>query len=398
MNIKRFIAGNAQEAMRLVKKEMGAEAVILRTRTLPASEAPYGGSGSRVEVMAAMDYDAPVVHAGNAAPPQTHHAGGSRWEQIEKELRELKEAVLTSDAGARLIPGIPFHRELRALYAHFKTFGIDPLTIQELMGDFHSDCRDRKGLTDADLLQESLTRVLARITLEEQQTGNRPKRVQAFVGPTGVGKTTTLAKLAALTAVKQGKKTALITLDTFRIAAVSQLQTYARIMNIPLEVAASREDLRSAIRKHRECDRIFVDTAGRSPNNLDELKEQARLLDVSEKIHTYLVLSATTQQGNLFHAADGFGGSAYQSYIFTKLDEVTDISSMLNFLISAEKPVSYFTTGQQVPEDIEAASKKKLALHLLEMIRKKENDPLQEVKNHGSGNGPQVLSRGEHVG
>jgi len=251
------------------------------------------------------------------------------------------------------------------------------------MNEIHGKAINKKHAS-SNLLKESLSRVLSKINFTDKRQDIKGRRIYSFIGPTGVGKTTTLAKLTALSAMGQGKKAALITLDSFRIAAVAQLQTYARIMDIPLEVAVSSNDLQRAIHKHNDCDSIFIDTAGRSPNMDQDIIELKNLFKVPKEINHYLVLSATTRYQDLVWAEKRFGVLPFDSYIFTKLDETQDSSSMVNFLISRQKPVSYFTTGQQVPEDIEIASKKRLATLILSRMKKKSEIPMNEVNRYGS--------------
>ncbi|MBW2609909.1 MAG: flagellar biosynthesis protein FlhF [Deltaproteobacteria bacterium] len=371
MNIKRFIARNAQEAIRMVKRDMGPEAVILKTRTILEDS---GRSNQKIEVTAAVDYDAPVVISNDTNPA---HEG---WRQrLERELGEIKEALLCADAGRTMTPEIYYNQELKSRYMNFKTFGLRSEIIRGLMNEGNENTE----VASSHQLKESLSKVLSRINIKGDGRDNEGRKIYSFIGPTGVGKTTTLAKLAAINAMQQGKKAALITLDTFRIAAVAQLQTYAGIMGIPLDVAASSDDLQKAIQKHSDCDRIFIDTAGRSPNRDQDINELRDLLNVPEKIHLYLVLSATTQYKNLINAEKRFGALPYQSYIFTKLDETQDASTMINFLISRQKPVTYFTTGQHVPEDIEIASRKKLASLLLAGIREMPNNSMNKENNNG---------------
>ncbi|MBW1765906.1 MAG: flagellar biosynthesis protein FlhF [Deltaproteobacteria bacterium] len=383
MNIKKFIANNAQEAIQVVKKEMGPEAVILRTRTLHSSGEGGKRSVQKIEVTAAVDYEAPVYGYQN----QKHLDPDSvlkKWQHMEMELKEIKETLLSADASAILMPEIYFNKELRTRYTNFKTFGLRSDIIRELMNECYE--KGQKGVTSASkLLQDSLSRVVSRINVNGNNKTTRGRKIVSFIGPTGVGKTTTLAKLAAINAIKQGKKAALITLDTFRIAAVAQLQTYARIMGIPLEVVVNSTDLQKAIHKHRHCDFILIDTAGRSPNKDQDITELRNFFRISEEIHHYLVLSATTRYQNLLNADKRFGVLPYKSYIFTKLDEIQDASSMVNFLITRQKPVSYFTFGQQVPDDIEVASRKKLAALILSGMKKKTENPINEVNRYGSG-------------
>ena len=383
MNIKRYIASTAQEAVQMVKREMGPEAVILRTRTLYPSKENSEKNGGRIEVTAAVDYE-----AFQDAPPAKDHPELKeiieRYRCMEVELRDLKNTLMSVDAGAMLQPEIYYNRALRSRYVNFKNFGLRPEIISELMGEWCTNGReDKEGATGA--LQDSLSSVLRRIKVPSNQADTRGKRIVSFIGPTGVGKTTTLAKLAALSAIKQGKKAALITLDTFRVAAVAQLDTYARIMGIPLEVAANTTDIQKAIRKHRDCDSIMIDTAGWSPNQEGAILEMKNLLSVPEEIHCYLVLSATARYTNLLYADRQFGALPFSSYIFTKLDETEDVSSMINFLISRKRPVSYFATGQQVPEDIEAVSKKRVASLVLARMRKTAETTAHGVNDYVSG-------------
>ena len=299
------------------------------------------------------------------------------------EIKEIKDAILSVDSSAVLKPEVYFNQELRDRFINFKTFGLRPDIIRLLMNEAHGKTREKKH-TYSSLLKESISSVLEKINIPGKKRDIDGRRIYSFIGPTGVGKTTTLAKLAARGAVKQGKKTALITLDTFRIAAVAQLQTYARIMRIPLEVAVSSSDLQKAIRKHHDCDNIFIDTAGRSPNMNQDIIELKSLFKIPEKITHYLALSATTRYRDLVWAEKRFGVLPFDSFIFTKLDETQDSSSMINFLISQRKPVSYFSTGQQVPEDIEIASRKKLATLILSKMKQISETKIHEVKRYGS--------------
>lgn len=186
-------------------------------------------------------------------------------------------------------------------------------------------------------------------------------RIIALVGPTGVGKTTTTAKLAAMYALNRGNKVALVTMDIFRVGAVEQLKTYSRIMGIPLEVASTPKELEKAVEKHSACDLIFIDTAGRSHKDKEKLEEMRNFLENKIPIEVYLCLSATTKDRELEEILTRFSIFQVSKVVFTKIDESESLGNMINLLMKDNLQVAYFTTGQRVPEDIEVATSAKLA-------------------------------------
>lgn len=186
-------------------------------------------------------------------------------------------------------------------------------------------------------------------------------RIIALVGPTGVGKTTTTAKLAAMYALNRGNKVALITMDIFRVGAVEQLKTYSRIMGIPLEVASTPKELEKAVENHSSCDLIFIDTAGRSHKDKEKLDEMKIFLENKIPIEVYLCLSATTKDRELEEILNRFRIFQISKVVFTKLDECESFGNMVNLLMKDNLQIAYFTTGQRVPEDIEVATPAKLA-------------------------------------
>jgi flagellar biosynthesis protein FlhF len=186
----------------------------------------------------------------------------------------------------------------------------------------------------------------------------------AVVGATGVGKTTTLAKLAAHFAQQGQKRVAMLTLDTFRVAAVDQLKTYSQALKTPLTVANSLKEAQNARRQYRNYDLLLVDTAGRNPRNNEHLRELKSCLEALE-CETHLVLAAPTKEEDARETIQRFTTLEIDRLLFTKLDETTTFGSLLNLAMSAGIPLSYFTTGQQVPGDIERADGRTLAEALL---------------------------------
>jgi flagellar biosynthesis protein FlhF len=193
-------------------------------------------------------------------------------------------------------------------------------------------------------------------------------RVYALVGPTGVGKTTTIAKLAAYFSLKRSQKVLLLTSDTYRIGAVEQLATYARILGLPLKVAASPKELKSCLEERGAQDLVLIDTTGRSPNNTGMLDELRDFLTVSPVIGSHLVVSATTKEGDLERIISGFGRLPLEGYICTKLDETDHYLPLFNQLVPTRRPLAYFTHGQRVPEDLELVTKSRIVRLLSNQI------------------------------
>ena len=218
---------------------------------------------------------------------------------------------------------------------------------------------------------QGLRRALARDLLQRIQLApplsRRPgKRVVAFLGPTGVGKTTTIAKIAADATIRFGRKVGLVTLDTYRIAAVEQLAAYGEIMGLELKVARSLEDFRKAVAALSSCDLILVDSAGRNPKDERALGELNDLLDGHRATDRILCLAAGTNPRTLAEITRAFAPLKYRELVITKMDECVGHGSILNAHLRTNRPLTYFTTGQRVPEDIEPATAERLVRLILE--------------------------------
>jgi flagellar biosynthesis protein FlhF len=188
------------------------------------------------------------------------------------------------------------------------------------------------------------------------------QKVISFVGPTGVGKTTTLAKLAARYSLMERRKVAMVTADTYRIAATEQLKTYGRIMGIPVEVADSAEDISGILSKFKNMDIVLVDTAGRSPSSEEQLEELKQFVAKSQPDEIHLVLSATTKYFDMIRIIERFGSAVpINRMIFTKLDETRYYGAFLNLMTNFQIPLAYYSTGQNVPDDLEVPEVQSLA-------------------------------------
>jgi flagellar biosynthesis protein FlhF len=192
-------------------------------------------------------------------------------------------------------------------------------------------------------------------------------RLVALVGPTGVGKTTTIAKLAANYRLREKKRVGLITVDTYRIAAVDQLRTYADIIDLPMQVVSSPREMREAIMQLNGLDLILMDTAGRSPRDEIKIQELKSLLSEAKADEVHLVLSTAASAESLTKTAERFSEVGTTTLILTKLDETTELGNILALLRQCQLPLSYLTNGQNVPDDIEPADANRLARQILGM-------------------------------
>jgi flagellar biosynthesis protein FlhF len=192
-------------------------------------------------------------------------------------------------------------------------------------------------------------------------------RVVALVGPTGVGKTTTLAKIASLASLTHGLKVGLINLDTYRVAAVDQLSTYARIMNVPFRTATNAEELGMALRDFASRDLVLIDTTGRSQKDIRALQEMKEMLSQVPGLSCQLVVSATTRDAELVEIGKRFAIFSPEAAVFSKLDEAITYGPLYNFPKKTGLPLAFFAIGQRVPEDIEEATPERVASLVLDI-------------------------------
>jgi flagellar biosynthesis protein FlhF len=380
MKIKRYEATSIQEAIIKIKNDLGENAILLSSKRL------RGGRNPLFELTAAAD-DTPADRkrtALRAEPRETRDAAAEpeRPETIQAfrrdledlkaliieanrknilygELIELKESLSTffDMLGIRKAEGKP--QPLSRLYCNLVAGGVSRDRACRLVGAIRKEGAARAE-DDYDGVLRSAEEFIQK-SLVSPYERTRQGRVVAFVGPTGVGKTTTLAKLAARWSLEENKKVGLVTADTYRIAAVEQLRTYAKIMNLPLEVASEKEELRNALRTFQDRDIILVDTPGRSVNDEKHLQRLRDYLRPDVPVETNLLISLTASPENMIETASRFDRVGYNAIIFTKLDESNAYGLIYNVVDQVGKPVYYVTNGQKVPQDIERLDPAKLA-------------------------------------
>jgi flagellar biosynthesis protein FlhF len=250
-----------------------------------------------------------------------------------------------------------------------RSIGISPEFITRLVEEVHGLRTELRGWSLLETYRGFLRWKLMD-QIEVIAPSGKGMKIWSFIGPTGVGKTTTLVKLAAHLSLTVTPKITLVTIDTYRIGAVEQLRAYAQILRLPLEIALHREDLKQIIERNRHQDLLLIDTAGRGPHPPGQMEELRDFLTVHPQIENHLLLSATMKERDIEKVGQRFSSLVpIQSYIFTKIDETEEYTPLLNQLIRSKRPLSYLTTGQRVPEDFEIASKVRMANLVLSQIQ-----------------------------
>lgn len=417
MVIKKYIATTEEEAIGLAKAELGEDAVIMNVKTMIPKGFSKLFKKPSVEITAAVDentgeakqeapdfsklqeaileqgeYTAPDSKAAkqeekweklilsdqivNDTPKQDEHAKTDpETEVIEQKLNSLqdlleKQVLLSQDKPDEEDTD---NREKDKNQSYFQLIR-EKMIENEVQEEYVDQILDsvRSGKSKEWTLDNILAGVYQKIILSFGQShliDVRTKKTKYifFVGPTGVGKTTTIAKIASTLKLTKKTKVALITSDTYRIAAVDQLKTYANILGIPLEVVYSAEEMDLVMDKLKGYDLVLVDTAGRSHQNQEQIHDMKQLLDKvpEENKETYLVLSATTKYKDLVKIAQTYQKITEYYLVFTKLDETDTVGNILNIRMLTGAALAYATWGQNVPDDIGKMDAQKMAKQLL---------------------------------
>ena len=267
-------------------------------------------------------------------------------------LRDLLEQVLCNDQ--KEVQRFPILELLLS-------FDIDFTIAEEIIASLPVKIEKEAPVT-SELKQMIIEKIMEKLQCTEGiKVPEVGRKIVAFMGSTGVGKTTTIAKLAAKFAIQEGKSVALVTADTYRVSAVEQLKTYSDIMGIPIYVVYTAEELKNVLDTTLDTQLILIDTAGRSPHNHDQIEELQKLLQIDDSIEKHLVLSTTTKYKDALDVVENFSVCLPDKVIFTKVDEARNIGTIVNLLYRTPLLLSYITNGQNVPDDIELVDPDKLA-------------------------------------
>jgi len=362
MKIIKYTANSMPDAINQIRKELGPDAVILNSREIKQGGLFGMFKKRQIEVLAALDNQPATTEKRKQertssieqnktknTPPRAIKNTYEDQSTVLREISHLKHMIVNHTMQSET----QFPLDYDLVYNYL----LEQEVNSELAKDIITSVLEQHGTnqvtTDA-LIEHVKTEINRRLHVVESRENHIPqKKIIQFVGPTGVGKTTTLAKVAANTMIEGKKKIAFITTDTYRIAAIDQLKTYAKILDVPIKVAYSASEYKEALHHFSHYDHIFVDTAGRNFREEKYLSQLRELIEM-DKAHaeTYLVLSLTAKQKDIIDIHHQFNKLPVQNIIFTKLDETETFGSLLNISIAAEKGITYITNGQDVPSDI----------------------------------------------
>jgi flagellar biosynthesis protein FlhF len=395
MDIKTYRAKTMRDALELVRRELGPSAAVLHTREVNSGPLRRLVFGRKYEVAASAavnvpsrlpeTFAEPAVEYSFHSPVAAHDSGVMPAEvdvdyraryrddfrrQVAGQLDELHAMVEKLCDHAASAPAHDLPEALFHVFTSLIEADVDETTAREWMDRLRGEGVPR-SLDDAAVVMNRVAEYLeAEISVSGPITTDANKcRVVALVGPTGVGKTTTIAKLAANYRLREKRRVGLITVDTYRVAAVEQLRTYADIIDLPMEVVATPREMREAVARMNHLDLVLMDTAGRSPRDEVRIQELKSMLTEAEPDEVHLVLSSTAGAKSLINTAERFSDVGTTSLLMTKLDEAHSLGHLVSVVRSVPLPVSYLTDGQNVPDDIQVARSGAMASMLLGMDR-----------------------------
>ncbi len=371
------------DAMKKIREDLGHDAVILNSREIVTGGFLGLFTKKNIEVIAAVDHTPSikrptpkkqsVINEGRLSRSGVHHTQktlitDNNQEKLLKEIEQLK-TIMSSFSSKQIEQEQEYPEPFHSISTHLEDQEVDKhlriKTMKHLMKKWYE--RDEEVPAKEEVYEWLLDFLIA--SIEDVPMGGITfkKQFVNIVGPTGVGKTTTIAKIAAHSVLKKHKKVALITTDTYRIAAVEQLKTYAKILNIPIEVVYSIEDFKKAKDQFSHYDLVLVDSAGRNFRNPLYVEELNKVIDFTLQGETFLVLSLTSKYRDMEAIFKQFSLIKVDKVIFTKMDETSYYGAMLTFVEKNKIGVAYITNGQNVPDDIMEGSAKEIIYSILEV-------------------------------
>ncbi|MCM3717141.1 flagellar biosynthesis protein FlhF [Fictibacillus phosphorivorans] len=365
MKVKKYTANSLPEAMKLVRADLGSGAVILNTREVQAGGFLGFFTKKNIEIFAGLDQDIDYYPKKSSIVNHEPVQNKSENEELTYEIRQLKQMVHSMTIQKKDNEPIPEFAEKWRSFLERQELeqNISEEIINQLTSKYLSLDPDESEVYDWN--KWMIDWFSARMKKSEFGGFHYEAKFLNLIGPTGVGKTTTIAKIGAKAVLKDRKRVAFITTDTYRIAAIEQLKTYAEILNIPCEVAYTADDFKKAKEKFKDYDLVLVDSAGRNFLNRFYIEELQRIVQFDKDMKNYLVLSLTSKYKDMETIYSQFKSLPVHKVIFTKKDETSTIGAMLNLAINHSVPISYITNGQNVPDDMFEADAEELVQMLL---------------------------------
>lgn len=364
MKVKKYTAPTMPEAMKKVRHELGVDAVILDSKIIYLGGFLGFFKKRNIQVIAALDPQNPSVKRQEvslkeikSANPSSLSGAGHSSQDVLSEIKEMKR-WLESNPNAKT-PA--YSMSVQSLYAHLLEKEIKQEYIKSWLDEISINITaGNRELTKKEVVQQFVKKLDENLNEYDFSGIDYQKKYIHLAGPTGVGKTTTIAKLAANSMLRDHKKVALITTDTYRIAAIDQLKTYAKILDIPLEVAYTKADYEKARDQFRDYDLVLIDTAGRNFRNHQYVEDFEELVNLDEDGEMYLVLSLTSKYKDQEAIYKQFKSLPIKQFIFTKEDETSSYGSVINLMLLSGKGAAYITNGQEVPDNISELSVEKI--------------------------------------
>lgn len=367
MKVKKYVVKNMNEAMAKIRNELGKDAIIVSQRKVRKEGIKGYFTPKMIEVTAALDR----YNKDNEKKQSMDSIKALIYNKQEEQKRALisekridkKDKIIenTDSANENIIKEVIEMKNMIKELQSNRMETKDENDIDSFIDSLDISKESKKRIIEEILkidsdndIEEKFKISLEKIVPEYE---DKERKIEILIGPTGVGKTTTIAKLAGRKALLEKKKVGLITIDTYRIGAVEQLKTYSEIMNIPFKVVYSIKEMDEALEELKDCDSIFIDTTGRSAKNTMQISELRAYINKIPNKLIHLVISSTIKNKDIKVILQGYGVIDFDSIIVTKLDETSNYEILIDALIDGNKPISYMTLGQSVPDDIKKVSK-----------------------------------------
>lgn len=403
MIVKKYTGKDETEAVMKAKDDLGSNAVVLNVRTMKQRGLAKVFKKDFVEITAALEEKDFAQNVNNNKPTFSRVSSEAIKKQqsqinlladdradtnapkqseiIEKKLDSLHDMLRNqmvkeeeTDKKEDVKPAVrpennANFKSLKLIYNKLLENEVSEKYANAIINDIENSMKKESNLDS--ILASVYQKIILKFGEPEAIEDDDRRKIVFFIGPTGVGKTTTIAKLASDFKLTRSKNVAMITADTYRIAAVEQLNTYASILDVPVNVIYSPSEIVESIEELSDYQMIFVDTAGRSHKNTEQRDEIIEMIsnvrnsDIDADIIIFLVMSVTTKYRDMVNICDAYKSLNTYRLLFTKLDETDSVGNILNIKLYTGAPISYTTCGQNVPDDIESVDVQKLAKSLL---------------------------------